>query len=231
MRFLTVIPARKGSKGIPGKNSKILVGKPLIQYSIETALQIAAPADICVTTDSEEIIEIAESLGLKVPFIRPDHLASDTSGSREVLLHAVDFYAEQGNEYDAIVLLQPTSPFRKTMDIMSMINHFDESTDMVVSVKECHDNPYYSMFEENESGYLKLSKEGQYTRRQDCPKVYAFNGSVYVIRTSSLREKPIGQFGRIKKFVMDDIHSLDIDTPFDWSIAEMMLEKKMLNQS
>lgn len=230
MNFLYIIPARKGSKGLPGKNSRMLMGKPLIQYSIDTALALTSPEHICVTTDSDEVIAIAEKCGLKVPFVRPAELATDTSGSREVLLHAIDFFESEGKHYDAIILLQPTSPFRRKEDIEAMISQFDANLDMVVSVKECHDNPYYSMFEENPEGYLKLSKQGDFTRRQDCPKVYAFNGSVYVIKVSALREKTIGQFSKTKKHVMDQLYSIDIDNTFDWLQAEMILEKNLLSR-
>lgn len=228
MNVLYVIPARKGSKGVPGKNSKLLHGKPLVQYSLETALSLTSSENICLTTDSKEVIQIAEQIGIAVPFIRPEHLATDTAGSREVILHAVEFYRAQGKNYDVVVLLQPTSPFRKKTDVQEMLSLFDHHLDMVVSVKESHDNPYYSMFEENNEGFLSLVKPGNYSRRQDCPKVYTYNGSVYVIRVSSFEKMPASDFSHIKKFVMDDLHSIDIDSPFDWNVAEMILEKKLI---
>ena len=113
MNGLYLIPARKGSKGIPHKNRKPLAGIPLIGYSIETALQLTDAENICVSTDDEEIIRIAEGYGLRVPFVRPEALSSDTSGSREVILHALDHYQQAGRQFDAVILLQPTSPFRR----------------------------------------------------------------------------------------------------------------------
>ncbi len=230
MNVLYVIPARKGSKGVPGKNSKLLKGKPLVQYSLETALSLANSVDICVTTDSDDVIQIAEKLGIAVPFKRPEHLSTDAAGSREVILHALEHYRASGKNYDVVILLQPTSPFRRKSDIKEMISLFNQNIDMVVSVKESHDNPYFSMFEENEEGFLSLVKPGHYTRRQDCPKVYTYNGSVYVIRVSSFEKMPAADFPCIKKFVMDELHSVDIDQPFDWNIAEMILEKKLISQ-
>ena len=113
MKTLVVIPARGGSKGIPHKNIKPLNGKPLICYSIDVARQFTTDEHICVTTDDDEIIKVVEDYGLKVPFKRPDELATDLCGSNEVIQHAYQFYAKQGVQYDAIMLLQPTSPFRK----------------------------------------------------------------------------------------------------------------------
>lgn len=227
MEKLIVIPARGGSKGIPNKNIKLLKGKPLIQYSIEIARKISEDDHICVSTDSLEIAEVVESSGLKVPFIRPSVFASDTAGSRGVILHALDHYLKQNRKYSAIILLQPTSPFRKLTDVQAMIGMFQQDLDMVVSVKEPHSNPYFSLFEENAAGYLELSKKGNYVRRQDCPKVYAYNGSVYIINVNAIQQKEIREFSSVRKYVMDDIASVDIDNPLDWFIAEMMLEKSI----
>ena len=113
MKTLVVIPARGGSKGIPHKNIKPLNGKPLICYSIDVARKFTTDEHICVTTDDDEIIKVVEDYGLKVPFKRPEELATDHCGSNEVIQHAYQFYTKQGVQYDAIMLLQPTSPFRK----------------------------------------------------------------------------------------------------------------------
>ena len=113
MKTLVIIPARGGSKGIPHKNIRPLGGKPLICRAIDHARSVAADADICVSTDDPEIIRTVEDYGLHVPFVRPACLATDSCGTYEVLLHALDHYEQQGIHYDAIVLLQPTSPFRR----------------------------------------------------------------------------------------------------------------------
>lgn len=227
METLFLIPARGGSKGIPRKNIKDLNGKPLIYYSIETARELANDNDICVSTDSEEIISVVKRTGLEVPFVRPSELSSDTSGSREVINHALAFFEHQGRHYEKITLLQPTSPFRIASDIQNMLNLLTNRLDMVVSVREAHDNPYYNLFEENSYGFLEATNRTNLTRRQDMPKVYAYNGSVYVIRSSSIKEKTFSNFEKVVKYEMDAIHSIDIDTQLDWMIAEMIAEKKL----
>jgi len=228
MKFLYLIPARGGSKGIPRKNIKPLGNKPLIAYSIETACQVASAEDICVSTDDREIISIAEKMGLKVPFVRPSHLAQDNTPTREVILHAIEYYAQQGKEYDTVVLLQPTSPFRHKTHIQQAIALFHPDMDMVVSVKETKANPYYILYEEDENGFLKKSKNGQFSRRQDCPKVYEFNGSIYVINVQSLKQYPLHEFRRIKKYVMEKEYSVDLDDEMDWAFAEFLIEKKII---
>jgi len=226
MKVLYLIPARGGSKGIPHKNIKPLNGKPLILYTVEVARQLAKDDDICVTTDDNEIIRVVEQTGLKVPFKRPDELATDTSGSYEVILHALNFYAEKGIYYDVVVLMQPTSPFRSAQHVKEAIELYDPTLDMVVSVSESPANPYYTLFEENEHGFLTKSKTGTFTRRQDCPKVYEYNGAVYVMNANALREKPLSAFTHIKKYVMDRSLSIDLDTPLDWKFAEFLTENK-----
>ena len=171
MKTLYIIPARGGSKGIPGKNIKPLAGKPLIAYSVEVAQQLAPDCDICVTTDDLEIIATVENMGIKVPFVRPAELATDHSGTYEVLLHALNHYEQQGISYDRIVLLQPTSPFRTVDDVNNCLKLYTPDIDMVVSVKQASANPYYNAFETDENGFLHISKgEGNYTRRQDARK-------------------------------------------------------------
>lgn len=229
MKSLIVIPARGGSKGIPHKNIKPLNGKPLICYSIDVARQFASDENICVTTDDDEIIKVVEDYGLKVPFKRPDYLATDTCGSNEVIQHAYQFYEKQGRHYDAIVLLQPTSPFRKVEFLQEACALYDEDIDMVTSVKLSSCNPYYDGFEEDAEGLLKISKgDGTIERRQDAPSVWQQNGSIYVINPKSLMEKGMAHFTRIRKYAMSELYSVDIDNPFDWKVAELVINEKML---
>lgn len=226
MNILVIIPARGGSKGIPLKNIKPLAGKPLIHYTIDVARQIVADEDICVSTDDSEIIQCVEEYGLKVPFVRPAELATDTAGTYEVLLHALKFYEQQGIVYDVVVLLQNTSPFRTAEQVREALELYRSDLDMVVSVKECSANPYYCVFEEDGEGYLHICKgDGCITRRQDAPKVYEYNGALYVINPRSLKEKPLNKFTRRIKYVMDERSSLDLDTMDDWYLAEMISNK------
>ncbi|MCB7480623.1 cytidylyltransferase domain-containing protein [Christiangramia sediminis] len=219
--MLVLIPARGGSKGVPGKNIKLLNGKPLIYYTLEAARELFDDKDILVSTDDLKIKDIVQKSGLSVPFLRPENLATDTSSSYEVILHAIQHMENLGRMYTDIMILQPTSPFRNSEHISEALEIFKNSdVDMVVSVKETKANPYYILFEEDEYGFLHPSKEGVFDRRQDCPKVWEYNGAIYIIRISSIKENSIGALKKIKKYIMDDISSVDIDTEFDWIMAE-----------
>jgi len=226
LKPLVVIPARGGSKGVPRKNIKLLHGKPLIQYTIEAARGVFSDSQICVSTDDEEIKTVVERFGLDVPFLRPSHLASDIAGTYEVLLHAIEFYENKGYRPDTLILLQPTSPFRTSQHIKEALAQYDSTCEMVVSVKETKSNPYYILREESEEGWLVKSKEGNFTRRQDCPKVYELNGAVYIIEVETLKLKPLHEFKRIRKYEMDEVSSHDIDSMMDWEIAEKIYNSK-----
>ena len=226
MKTLFIIPARGGSKGIPRKNIKLLGGKPLISYSIEVARALADDQDICVSTDDAEIKDIVGQMGLNVPFLRPSELATDQASTHDVLLHAIDYFQIKGRHYDRIILLQPTSPFRKINQIQEAINLWEDGLEMVVSVKITDANPYYVLFEENEFGFLEKSKKGFFTRRQDCPLVYQYNGAIYVIDVKSMKSRHIFNFERIRKYVMDAESSIDIDSSLDWKFAEFLLSQK-----
>lgn len=224
MKTLYIIPARGGSKGIPGKNIKPFLGKPLICHAIDQAREAgAADSDICVSTDSEEIRRVVEEYGLKVPFLRPAVLATDTSGTYEVLLHALEYYESQGAHYDAIVLLQTTSPLRRAEDIRGAVALWTPDSDMVVSVCEAATNPYYNAYETDADGNLHISKgDGNYTRRQDAPKVWEYNGAVYVMNASSLKKRHYSKFSTRRPYVMPAERSVDLDTPADWLRAEQL---------
>lgn len=229
MRPLVVIPARGGSKGIPHKNIKKLGGKPLICYAIDTARKFTTDDNICVSTDDKTIIKVVEEYGLKVPFKRPKHLSTDNAGTNGVLLHALDFYEQKGNRYDMVVLLQPTSPFRRAEDVLEASKLYDDSIDMVTSVMPAKCNPYYDGFEDNAEGLLTISKgDGSIERRQDAPCVWQQNGALYIINPSQLKAKGLAGMTKIRKYVMDEIHSVDLDNMLDWKIAEIMLEDKIV---
>ena len=229
MKSLIVIPARGGSKGIPHKNIKPLAGKPLIYYTIDVARQFTTDDNICVTTDDPEIIKCVEDYGLNVPFVRPAELATDTCGSNEVIQHAYKFFADKGVKYDTVILLQPTSPFRKIEFVKGAVDLYDDSMDMVTSVAPAACNPYYDGYEEGEDGFMYVSKYiGDIKRRQDAPKVWQWNGAVYVINPKSLMEKGMGAFTKVKKYVMPEEYSVDLDTMLDWKYAEFIIKEKVL---
>lgn len=226
MTPLYIIPARGGSKGIPHKNIKPLGGRPLIAYTIDAARAAGAPdSHILLSTDDPAIADTARAQGLEVPYMRPAALATDTAGSREVILHAMDYADGAGIEYDCVVLLQPTSPFRAPSDILGALAMYSPDIDMVVSVKEASANPYYNCFEADPAtGYLHVSKgDGLIIRRQDAPRAMEYNGAVYVINPASLRAMPMGAFPRRVPFEMPPRRSIDLDTPLDWAVAEAIL--------
>ena len=224
MKPLFVIPARGGSKGIPGKNIKPLGGKPLIAYSVEVARQLAPDSDICVSTDDPAIADVVREMGLEVPFMRPDYLATDNCGTYEVLLHAVKFFEKLGRRYDTMVLLQPTSPLRTADDVRRCLEAYTPDVDMVVTVVEAASNPYYNCYETDSDGFLHISKgDGSYVRRQDAPKAWEYNGAVYVINIDSLKQMPLSKFPRRRMVEMERSRSIDLDTPLDWIVAEAVV--------
>jgi CMP-N,N'-diacetyllegionaminic acid synthase len=226
MRILYLIPARKGSKGLPGKNTKKLGGKPLIEYTIDFALNnITVDDELCISTNDLEVIHIAESKGIPIPFIRPEELATDNASSHDVIIHAINHYENLNQIFDAVLLLQPTSPFRIQDDLVQLKNAFQNYTDMVVSVKIAKENPYYTLFEENNNGFLVKCKVENFDSRQECPKSYLINGSMYLINIESIKNSKIVDFKRVKKIVMSDHLSIDIDTAFDFDFAEYLLKK------
>ncbi|MBP5307063.1 MAG: acylneuraminate cytidylyltransferase family protein [Paludibacteraceae bacterium] len=229
MNSLIIIPARGGSKGIPHKNTKPLNGKPLIYYTIDVARQLVPDELICVSTDDESIIHCVEDYHLHVPFVRPPELATDTAGTYGVLLHASDYYERKGYLFDNVILLQNTSPFRTADHVREALRLYSPDIDMVVSVKVASANPYYNCFEEDKGGFLHISKgTGNYTRRQDVPKTYEYNGAIYIINPASLKKMTLGEFTKKRKYVMDDLHSVDLDTPVDWLFAEYLQKEGLV---
>lgn len=225
MTPLIIIPARGGSKGIPRKNIRPLAGKPLIHYSIEVARQLVPDSRIILSTDSGEIADVARATGLSVSYMRPARFATDTAGSREVMLDAMDWADSQGISYDCVCLLQPTSPLRTVADVRACLDAYTPDLDMVVSVKDAASNPYYNCFEPDpETGFLHISKgDGRLTRRQDAPPAYEYSGSVYVINPASLRAMPMGDFPRRLGIPVDPARAIDLDTELDWTIAEAVI--------
>ncbi|NQZ56577.1 MAG: acylneuraminate cytidylyltransferase family protein [Lentisphaeraceae bacterium] len=228
MKFLFIIPARGGSKGIPGKNIKNLADKPLLHYSIELARQFSADADICLSTDDDEIAACAEEVNLTTPFRRPAKMATDNSGSYEYIMHAIEHYEKKGRHYDAIVLLQPTSPLRRADQLKSMLQDFSTDMDMMVSVQEARHNPVCVSFIEDEKGCLSRLFKEESTLRQEVPVVYEYNGAFYIMNVQSLKQGSYNEFKDIRKFVMDEVSSLDIDTPLDWGFAEFIMQRSHL---
>jgi CMP-N,N'-diacetyllegionaminic acid synthase len=226
MKFLYLIPARGGSKGIPGKNIKKLAGKPLIHYSIELARKVAQDDDICVSTDDSKITSCVEELNLSVPFTRPDELATDNAGSYEFIMHAIEFYEKQGKTYDAVVLLQPTSPLRTEKHLKEMLALYQADMDMLVSVGIAEHNPICVSFIENKQGHLQRLFGEESTLRQEVPEVYNYNGAIYIMNVQSLKAGSYNSFKNTHKYIMDSESSLDLDTTFDWELMEFIIGRK-----
>lgn len=226
MKILYLIPARAGSKGLPGKNVKLLGKKPLIVHTIDFVLEnIKLEDELCISTNDDNVLTIASKLGINVPFKRPVELSSDTASSYDVIKHALKYYESNNRFFDFVMLLQPTSPFRIQQDFDNVIQSYNDEIEMVVTVKKAKENPYFTLFEENESGFLEKSKKGNFHRRQDCPDVFAFNGSIYLMKVSALKKKTLSEFKKIKKVIMPEERSVDIDTMADWVLAEFYLNK------
>jgi CMP-N,N'-diacetyllegionaminic acid synthase len=226
-KLLVIIPARGDSKGIPGKNLKPLGGKPLILYSIQLARKIAEDQDICLSTDHPGIIQLARQSGLPVHFTRPHELANDTADMYDVIMHAIKQFEVKGRFYKCILLLQPTSPFRTEEDIRKAVSIYNDSIDMVVSVKKAEWNPE-ALFYENDNGYLKRFIQSSALRRQDLAQFYSYNGAIYLMKIDSLHRQHYRDFNKIVKFEMDNYRSIDLDTHSDWDFAEFLLEKKIV---
>ena len=229
MKILGLIPARGGSKGIPGKNIKHLGGKPLLQYTFEAAKNSKLLNKVILSSDDETIIEIANQLELEVPFKRPENLAEDSSSSMEVVQHALQYYLKQGIKFEAICLLQPTTPFRQAGLIDECILKFkDGNFDSLVSVREVpvEYNPHW-VFEENQ-GALKIAtgEKEIISRRQDLPKAYHRDCAIYLTRTEVLLNAN-SLFGEKIGFMDTTAHPYaNIDTHEDWKRAEEILYNK-----
>lgn len=220
--ILVVIPARGGSKGLPGKNIKELCGKPLIGYSIDVARTITSDDHICVSTDDNQIKSVVENYGLKVPFLRPEALATDSSTTNDVLLHAIEYYEKQGKQYDKILLLQPTSPLRTEMELKEALALYRHDIDMVVSVMKSHAPAV--LCKENEDGFLELVHNKNAVGRQSLQTFYEYNGAIYVINVKSLKEKGLASFTRKVKYIMPKESSIDIDDIYDFMLAEQIIQ-------
>lgn len=227
MKKLFLIPARGGSKGLRKKNILELCGKPMINYTIDAAKGAMEKGDeLCISTDDSEIIQVLRDNKIEVPFTRPPELASDSAGSEEVIIHAVEWYKGRGIVFDVVVLLQPTSPLRNTDHVKEALDLYTEEIDIVASVKETDSNPYYVLFEEDNDGFLRKSKDGNFTRRQECPNVYEFNGAIYVLNYLSVIKTLKGERKKVKKYLMDKVHSIDVDDIIDFKTAEFFLEQR-----
>ncbi|MGV7930885.1 MAG: cytidylyltransferase domain-containing protein [Spirochaetota bacterium] len=224
--FLSIIPARGGSKRLPGKNMLPLMGRPLIEWTIQAALSSGFVDTTCVSTDDERIAEISRRVGAEVPFLRPSELATDTASSISVVKHCVDFYNTKLNRtYDYVILLQPTSPLRKVSDIDSAIKFlFEKKADAVVSVCEADHSPLRcNILPDSLSMENFISDKHRGKRSQDLPVFYRINGAIYIAKTDRLILEGSFLFKKnVFAYIMPRERSIDIDTEVDFKIAEIL---------
>jgi CMP-N-acetylneuraminic acid synthetase len=226
IKTVGLITARGGSKSIPQKNVKPLAGKPLIAWTIEAALRAQRLSRVIVSTDDEEIARVAREWGAEVPFMRPVELAQDDSPHLDVIRHALRWLeAEEESEPEYLMLLQPTSPLRTTADIdASIILAELREADAVISVCQTHDHPYLSKQITPDGKLLDfVEKPRGYLPRQKLPPAYSLNGAIYVVRRDVLMERDDWYTDRTFAYIMPPERSLDIDSPWDLHLVELIL--------
>ena len=230
MKYLGLITARGGSKGIPHKNIIEIVGKPLINYTIEPALEAKKEKiidELIVSTDDQEIAKVSKAAGADIPFMRPDYLANDRAKSIDVVIHAVHFYIDQGITCDNVILLQPTAPLRTKEDIADAIKIYEKTgADSLISCyKEDYVCDLVSYHRKGDMGAPINPNHNKGIRRQELEELYVRNGAIYIIRTEYLlREKNlISDTPAI--YVMPKERSVNIDTMYDMRLLEWILRK------
>lgn len=238
MKNIAIITARSGSKGLPHKNIKLLNGKPLMAWSIEAALQSGMFDTVMVSTDSEEYARIAREYGAEVPFLRSEATSGDNANSWDTVAEVLDNYRKLGREFDTFMLLQPTSPLRSAEDIQraySMLQTTD-GANAIVSFTQCEFNPLYarafdemgSMDEDKGISLMKVFRgsidRNAYYSRQSLPTFHRANGAMYLVRISKFENNHYFYDGSCYALIMDQEHSIDVDTELDFVIAEAVMK-------
>lgn len=224
MNTFALVPARGGSKGIPRKNIKLIAGKPLIVWTIEAALRSSLLTAVVVSTDDPEIADVARRAGAQVPFMRPSELAQDQTPGIDPVLHALD----QLPQYDSVMLLQPTSPLRTTDDIDECLRlAIKQNASSVVSVNEPDTHPYWTYRLSEGQTLVRLVDAAPVPRRQDLPTVVTLNGAMYFSDANWLRRSGSFVDAETLAFVMPRERSVDLDTPLDWKLAELLLKESL----
>lgn len=227
MRVLGLIPARGGSKGLPRKNIRLLAGKPLLTYTAEAALAATTLSRVVLSTDDAEIAQVGRRCGLEVPFLRPASLARDDTPTISVVEHALAVLMEAGDRFDAVCLLQPTSPMRRAEEIDGCVQLLEHAgADTVISVLPVPTayNPHW-VFLAAGDGTLRLAtgEETPIPRRQELPPAFHRDGAVYVTRCQVLADRHTLFGPRTVGFPMDPTRTVNVDTPDDWGRAERLI--------
>lgn len=230
MKVLGIIPARGGSKGVHRKNIRLLAGKPLLAYTAEAALKSQRLTRVILSTEDSEIADVAKQYGIDVPFMRPAELAEDTTPTLPVIQHALWKLSELGEEYDAVCLLQPTNPLRRSEDVDNCIDLLESTgADSVVSVLPvpAEFNPAW-VYVSSRNGFIKLlnGEDEPIPRRQDLPAAFHRDGTVYVTRTSVIRDRASLYGSKIHAYKIDPSFSMNIDTEEDWNTAQSRIASR-----
>jgi CMP-N-acetylneuraminic acid synthetase len=229
-RAIGFIFARGGSKGVPGKNIKLLAGKPLIAYAIETGLACKNLETVIVSTDDEEIARVAREYSAEVPFMRPAELATDTSSEWLAWQHAIKQVQMARGEFDVFVSMPVTSPFRDVSDVQACIDTLngDPATDIVITTREAERSPYFNMVKLDAAGYASvvIQPENAVVRRQDVPAVYDVTTVAYAARPEYILRASRLFEGKVKTVVVPAERALDIDTPYDFMLAECIAQMR-----
>ena len=227
LKVLAIIPSRKGSKRLPNKNKLIINGKPLICWTIESALASKNINDVVISTDDLEIKNISQSYNVDVPFLRPKALSGDKASTIDVIFHAIEYYESIGKFYDTIVLLQPTSPLRTTTDIDNSFKLLSQEIHSVVSVCKLDHPPFWSnTLPTNKSLEFFMDKDFIGKRSQELPQYYRINGAIYIAKTNYLKVNKNFFGKKSKAFIMNPQNSIDIDTELDFKLCELMMKEK-----
>lgn len=224
MRKMAIIPARSGSKGLIDKNIKELCGKPLMAYTIEAAIKSNVFDCVHVSTDSEVYARIAKEYGADVPFLRSKEYAADTTTTWDTVKHVLDMYADRGEKFDFITVLQPTSPLRTEEDILNAYKLFcEKNASSVVGVCEMENSPSLTnTLPENLSleGFIDMGKS---VRRQDLKTFYRVNGGIYMLKKQVLNNLQELYGKDSYAYIMEQSHSVDIDTEWDFKFVEFLM--------
>lgn len=231
MNIITIC-ARGGSAGLPGKNVRLLCGKPLIAWTIEQALASGAAEQVFVSTDSAEIAQVASACGAQAPFLRPPHLATATAGKLPVIQHLVDWIEQRIGPVERIIDLDPTSPLRDAADIEACAALLDADTDAVITGYLADKNPYFNMVERKPNGFFErvCKPPGEVMGRQGAPEVFAMNASIYAWHRHSLSAS-LWDMPRIKLHAMPRERSIDIDDAIDFELVQLLMNRRLKNDS
>jgi CMP-N-acetylneuraminic acid synthetase len=231
MKTVGFIFARGGSKGLPGKNIRPLMGKPLIAWSIEQALSVNRIEKVIVSTDSEEIANVARAYGAEVPFIRPKALSEDNSPEWLAWQHALDFMSKStGRLPEVMVSIPVTAPLRSSSDINNCLDEYEKGdVDAIITIADSYRSPFFNMVKADKKGYIDLviKSDTSFTRRQDVPEVFDITTVCYVVNTKFVISNDSLFQGRVKGVKVPRERSIDIDTLFDFEIAEALLTKEV----